>query len=231
MHKSELARRYTVFMLAMVIGSFGVTLVTRSLLGVNSVACFSYVTSVYFPITMGTVNILFNLTMFVSQFFILTGEQRRRELGNLLLQIPAMILFGVMLDVWLWITDSLVMVNYAMALTILFIGSVLISVNIALQATASVAMLPCDAFVRQLAARLQKRLGSLKLIYDLFLVGTAAIMSLVCSGFTEIVGIREGTVIGALIVGPITQVALRFMLPFKLFCEGGLNRNESKESN
>lgn len=231
MHKSELARRYTVFMLAMVIGSFGVTLVTRSLLGVNSVACFSYVTSVYFPITMGTVNILFNLTMYVSQFFILTGEQRRRELGNLLLQIPAMILFGVMLDVWLWITDSLVMVNYAMALTILFIGSVLIAVNIALQATASVAMLPCDAFVRKLAARLQKRLGSLKLIYDLFLVGTAAIMSLVCSGFTEIVGIREGTVIGALIVGPITQVALRFMLPFKLFCEGGLNCNESKESN
>ncbi|HIV14990.1 MAG TPA: hypothetical protein IAB18_03630 [Candidatus Avisuccinivibrio pullicola] len=231
MHKSELARRYTVFMLAMVIGSFGVTLVTRSLLGVNSVACFSYVTSVYFPITMGTVNILFNLTMFVSQFFILTGEQRHRELGNFLLQIPAMILFGVMLDVWLWITDSLVIVNYAMALTILFIGSVLIAVNIALQATASVAMLPCDAFVRQLATRLQKRLGSLKFIYDLFLVGTAAIMSLVCSGFTEIVGIREGTVIGALIVGPITQVALRFMLPFKLFCEGGLNRNESKESN
>lgn len=220
MGKAELLRRYSVFLSALVIGSCGVTLVTRSLLGVNSVACFSYVTSVYFPLTMGTVNILFNVAMFVSQFFVLNAQRRREELYNIILQVPALIVFGLMIDVWMYVTEDLVMSNYFMALAVLLIGSALISLNIALQATASVAMLPCDAFVRYLAARIQKRLGSIKLIYDLILVATAAVMSLVCSNFTEIVGIREGTVIGALIVGPMTQFALRYLGSIKAFCGG-----------
>lgn len=218
--KAELIRRYSVFLSALIIGSCGVTLVTRSLLGVNSVACFSYVTSVYFPLTMGTVNILFNATMLVSQFFVLTAKKRHEEFYNIILQVPALIVFGLMIDVWMYVTEDLVMSNYFMALAILLIGSVLVAVNISLQATASVAMLPCDAFVRHLATRVQKRLGSIKLIYDLFLVITAAIMSLMCSNFTEIVGIREGTVIGALIVGPIAQFALRYLGSIKAFCEG-----------
>ena len=59
--KAELIRRYIVFLLGISIGALGVTLVTRSTLGVNSVACASYVTSVYFPVTMGQVTIAFNL--------------------------------------------------------------------------------------------------------------------------------------------------------------------------
>lgn len=220
MPRSELIRRYSVFMLALIVGSCGVTLVTKSLLGVNSVACFSYVTSVYFPLTMGMVNIIFNGTMFFSQLFVLTSKQRREQMYNIILQIPALIVFGLMIDVWMYITRDLVMANYAMAMAVLLIGSVLIAVNISMQATASVAMLPCDAFVRHLAARIQRRLGSVKLIYDLLLVAAAALMSLICSNFTEIVGIREGTVIGALIVGPIAQYALKFLGPVKAFCSG-----------
>ena len=70
MSKQELFRRYIVFFLALTIGACGVTLVTRSHLGVNSVACLSYVSSIYLPVTMGTVVIIFNLSMLILQFFL-----------------------------------------------------------------------------------------------------------------------------------------------------------------
>ena len=49
MSKQELFKRYCVFMLGISIASVGVSfLVTRSTLGVNSIACASFVISSYF---------------------------------------------------------------------------------------------------------------------------------------------------------------------------------------
>ena len=98
MGKAELIRRYIVFFVGISIGAFGVTLVTRSTLGVNSVACASYVTSVYFPVTMGQVNIAFNLFMLISQLVIMTKAQRRAQWVMVLMQIPAFVVFGLLLD-------------------------------------------------------------------------------------------------------------------------------------
>lgn len=205
MSKRELYRRYAFFVCALIVGALGVTMVTRSTLGVNSVACFSYVSSVYFPVTMGTITISFNACMLLGQLFIFTREQRRREMVNLLLQVPAICIFGVMVDFWMWALADLPLYNYAFKMGMLLLGSVIIALNIAMQATASVTMLSCDAFVLHLSRRIGKKMGRVKLCYDLLLVGSAALMSLYCSGFTEITGIREGTVIGAIIVGPLAQ--------------------------
>lgn len=227
-HKSatELVRRYIVFFTALVVGAFGVTLVTRSTLGVNSVACFSYVTSVYFPVTMGTIVIAFNSLMLVSQLFIFTKEQRKTELVNLILQVPAIFVFGLMVDVWMYVTQDFHPDAYWIKMAALLIGSAIIALNIALQATASVTMLACDAFVRYLALRINKKLGNVKLVYDLLLVASAAAMSLICSDFTEIVGIREGTVIGAVIIGPMVQIILQRLGFLKNWCEYDLRHGK-----
>ena len=217
MGKAELMRRYAVFMLALIVGSFGVTMVTRATLGVNSVACFSYVTSVYFPITMGMVNILFNCSMLLAQFVVMRAAERRVQLLNVVLQIPAMILFGFMIDFWMYLTrdyhPETLPWGYALCFGTFFVGSVIIACNIVLQAIGNVAKLPCDAFVMILAARINKKLGWVKLAYDAFLVLTAAIMSLICSNFSEIIGIREGTVLGAIMIGPLVQ----FLMPHLTF--------------
>lgn len=215
MSKRELCRRYAFFLMALVVGAFGVSLVTRSTLGVNSVACFSYVTSVYFPVTMGTITIAFNALMLVGQLFLFTKDERRMQLINLMMQVPAICVFGVMVDIWMYILKDLPTYNYAFKMGMLLIGSLVIALNIAMQTTASVAMLACDAFVLRLSQHINKKMGNVKLCYDLILVGTAAAMSFICSGFTEIVGIREGTVIGAIIVGPLAQRWLPIVGVFK----------------
>ncbi len=215
----ELLRRYIVFFTAITVGAFGVTMVTRSTLGVNSVACFSYVSSVYFPVTMGSVTIVFNALTLIGQWLIFTPAQRRAERINLLLQVPAIVVFGLMVDVFMYLTRDVIFTAYWEKITCLLISSVIVAVNIALQATAAVTMLSCDAFVRFLAMRIQHRLGTVKLCFDLSLVTSAAAMSIICSDFSEIVGIREGTVIGAVIIGPITQMVLSHLGWLAAWCD------------
>ena len=106
MSKQELFRRYIVFFLALTIGACGVTLVTRSHLGVNSVACLSYVSSIYLPVTMGTVVIIFNLSMLILQFFLYKRVELKYHLMNLLLQIPAFFFFGILVDIFMFLTKN-----------------------------------------------------------------------------------------------------------------------------
>ena len=94
-------------------------------------------------------------------------------------------------------------------------GVIIISVNIVLQSTVNVAMLPCDAFVIKLAQVRKWKMGIVKLSYDLILVGLAAAISLWCSNFTTIIGIREGTILGAVLIGPTVQL----ILPYFAFIE------------
>lgn len=213
MSKHELFRRYIVFFTALSIGACGVTLVTRSHLGVNSVACLSYVSSLYLPVTMGTVVIAFNLTMLILQFFLYKKIELKFHLVNLLLQIPVFFFFGILVDVFMFLTKNFNPDRYLIEFATLIVGSLLIALSIAIQATANVTMLSCDAFVKVLAEKINKKLGPVKIIYDIILVASAACIALIFSHGTEIKGIREGTVIGAIIIGPLVQM----MFPYCAF--------------
>lgn len=210
MNKKELIRRYGVFLLGISIAAVGVTLVTRSTLGVNSIACASFVISSYFPITMGAVTIAFNLAMMALQFTLYPKSQWRSKLSNILLQLPAMIVFGLLVDVVMYLTASFQpeLTGYWACFLTFLVGIIVISINIVLQSTANVAMLPCDAYVIVLAKVKHWRMGTVKLSYDLSLVALAAIISLWCSDFSAIIGIREGTILGAVFIGPMVQLLL-----------------------
>lgn len=217
MSKRELMRRYLVFMLGISIAAVGVTLVTRSTLGVNSIACASFVISSYFPITMGTVTIAFNLAMMALQFTLYSRSQWRSQVINILLQMPAMVLFGLLVDVVMFLTADFQpeLSGYGACFATFLVGVIIISINIVLQSTANVAMLPCDAYVIVLAKSKKWRLGTVKLTYDLSLVALAAAISLYCSNFSTIIGIREGTILGAMLIGPTVQ----WLLPHFKFVE------------
>lgn len=214
------------FLLGISIAAVGITLVTRSTLGVNSISCASYVISCYFPITMGAVTIAFNIVMMVLQLALYPIAQWRQRLRNILMQIPAMFVFGLLVDLVMYLTSDFHPENmsYIACFITFVIGVVIISVNIVLQSTANVAMLPCDAFVIKLAQVRKWRMGVVKLTYDLLLVGLAAAISLWCSDFSQIIGIREGTILGAVFIGPIVQL----LLPYFAFVDRYLSSNNNK---
>lgn len=70
-------------------------------------------------------------------------------------------------------------------------------------------MLPSDCLLLIYSRQKHYSLGNFKLLFDLSLIIVAVVVSLWQSNFSEITGVREGSIIGSLLVGPIVQ----FILP------------------
>ena len=78
-------------------------------------------------------------------------------------------------------------------------------------------MLPSDCLLLIYSRQKHYSLGKVKLLFEMSLVIVAVVVSLWQSNFSEITGVREGSIIGSLLVGPIVQFLLpnfNFLDPF-----------------
>ena len=224
MKANQLVRRYFVLFIALCLAGFGVALTTKAEVGISSLACTAYVISVYFPVTMGVMLIVFNVLSLVLQPPLMSKEERKEQFINMMLQIPALFAFGLFVDFFMWVMQDFNPSDfgYIVCIAIFILGSVITAINIILQAVADVAKLSCDAFVIVLAKRFNFNLGRVKLVFDTAFVVAAAIISLICSGFSEIIGIREGTIIGTIIVGPCVTL----LSPYFKFVENWIVKSQ-----
>lgn len=88
---------------------------------------------------------------------------------------------------------------YAMKVVYLLIGCLILGVGVYMEVLADVVMLPGESFVRAVVYRWGKEFGSSKIVFDASMTVLAGILSLIFSH--EINGVREGTVIAAILVG------------------------------
>ena len=70
-------------------------------------------------------------------------------------------------------------------------------------------MLPSDGLIVTYSWQKHYSLGKVKLLFDMSLGIVTVVVSLWQSNFSEITEVREGSIIGSLLVGPIVQ----FLLP------------------
>ena len=103
----------------------------------------------------------------------------------------------------LWISAHVVPQNYIEQVLMAFAGSALTGLGIASMVFARLAILPPEGFVLAVMNRWGGSFGTLRMTVDLFLLASAAILSLLVFG--TILGIREGTLITAVCSGPIAK--------------------------
>lgn len=84
-------------------------------------------------------------------------------------------------------------------------GTAMLALAVAFSFTASVAMVPGEYFIKIFHPIVKKSFSYVKTFFDVFLVSSAVILSLFLTGFTEIEGVREGTVFAALSTGPMVH--------------------------
>lgn len=203
-------KRYVIFMIGLFISSLGVSLVTKANLGTSPISSIPYVLSLNFPFTLGNFTIFFSLILIVLQLLILRKNFKLEHV----LQIPISILFGYFID---WTMILLAFVNpetYIMKIIYLLIGCVVLGFGVYAEVLADVAMLPGESFVRAIVQTWNREFGSTKVMFDVSMTVIAAILSLIFTHRLE--GVREGTIIAALLVGFIARLfgrALAFVKP------------------
>lgn len=203
MKKNDLIKRYLIFILGLYFLSAGVVLIVRSALGTTPISSINYVVSLNTPLTLGICTFIINMILIVGQFWLTRGNRTRRDIIEILLQIPFSFIFSAFIDFNMFLTANLSPSMYAISISLLLLGCLIQSVGVVLEIKPRVAMMSAEAFVKYASIRYHKEFGKLKVRFDIILVSIAVILSLLMSRSIE--GVREGSVIAAAITGYIVS--------------------------
>ena len=193
-------KRYLLFLVGLFVNALGVSLVTKASLGTSPISSIPYVLSLNFPFTLGNFTIFFSIFLILLQILIL---RKNFKLENIL-QIPVSIAFGYFIDLtmrlFFWVNPQ----SYPVKLFALLSGCLVLGFGVYLEVVADVVMLPGESFVRAVVQTWNTNFGTTKIIFDTSMAVIAAILSFLFSGALN--GVREGTVIAALLVGFIARL-------------------------
>ena len=112
-------------------------------------------------------------------------------------------MFGYFIDLSMLLLTAFAPEAYPLRIISLLMGCMIIAFGAYLEVVADVVMLPGDAFVRAIAKVAGKEYGGVRVISD---VSMSAVVAVLCLVFLHsLSGVREGTVIAALITGNIVK--------------------------
>lgn len=186
------------------IQSAGIALVVKSLLGTSPISSLPYVLSLILPFTFGQTTFAVNMLFVVFELLML----RRNFPAVFWLQIPVTIVFGLCIDFFTALF-TIVPEAYPLKIALCIIGTALVALGVAGQGVADVLMLAGEGAVYTFAHQFHIDFGKVKVGNDISLVIIAAIVSALTMGTIE--GIREGTLISALLTGIIARFYLRHL--------------------
>lgn len=201
MNKSEIAKRYTLFVISLFFAALGVAFTKHGELGVSPISSVANVMSYKFSgLSMGTWLIVWNCVLIVGQIVILRSKFQLIQL----LQIPLSFLFGWFTDLGMWMVSPIPVGSYPIRIAMVVIGIVILGFGISLSVIANVIMNSGEAFVKAISDTLHLDFGNVKIAFDVLCVIFSIILSLIFFDFT-IVGTREGTIISALLTGVVVK--------------------------
>lgn len=223
----EKQKRYLIFLVGLFVNSLGVSLITKANLGTSPISSIPYVLSLNFPFTLGNFTIFFSIFLIVLQLIILRKNFKLEHI----LQIPVSIIFGYFIDLTMILFSWVNPEAYIMKIVYLLIGCLILGVGVYMEVLADVVMLPGESFVRAIVLTWKTNFGTTKICFDVSMSVIAAVLSFIFAG--RLAGVREGTVIAALLVGFIARLIGKKLVFLKdmIFPESvsAENENEAKE--
>lgn len=200
-------KRYCIFLIGLLFNSFGVAFITKASLGTTPIASIPYTLSLIVPeLSIGNCTIMISMILILSQVVIL---RKKAKWPDIVLQIPISFLFGYVMDFSMWILQSFDPESYLIKLISLLLGCAIISFGAYFEVVADVTMLPADGFSNAIAKVTNKEFGTVKLITDSSQAAIAVILGVLF--LHRLAGVREGTVIGAVLIGNMVKAMSRII--------------------
>ena len=187
--------------------SFGVALTTKAGLGTSPISAIPYSLSLIIPgLSMGTWLILFSIALVLIEIILLKGKMPARSwISQLLISFPV----GWLIDAAMWLLTPFNPELYLVKVLAVILGCVIIALGAYLCVSASLLVLPGDGFVQVLAQVTGKSFGGVRVISDTTQILIAAVLCLIF--LHALVGVREGTIIAAILVGSIVKIFARIL--------------------
>ena len=219
MNLFKLTARVGVYSVGLFILALGVAFSINANLGISPVSSWAVTVHMASGIGAGLSKTLF----FILCVFIQIAILRKDFIWIDLTQILFSFLFGIFLDAAIWIIGDFVLPTYIGQLVMLVISILFISTGLAIYLEARLIALPAEGIILALIKKYPHlTFQRIKVVKDCILVLLAVATTLIFMG--GIYGVREGTVITALLVGrltpPIRKVVGKALKPANLFENG-----------
>lgn len=205
MSKKELFRRYVFFVAGLFVNSLGISLITKANLGTSPISSIPYTLSLGFPLSLGMFTLLFSVLLILIQLAIL----RKRFTKELWLQLPISVVFSAFIDLTMAMLFFIHPQTYVTQMISLLAGCLVLGFGVFMEVAANVVMLPGECTVRAISSTWHTDFGKTKVAVDVTMALTAGILGLAL--YWEIAGVREGSLISALLVGFLARIFNRMV--------------------
>lgn len=203
--KTELIKRYIFLLAGLFVNGLGVSFITKAGLGTSPITSIPYTLSLGFTPTVGMFTLVFNIFLVILQVILL---RRNFQLQNLL-QLPIIALFSFFIDLTMSLLGFMQPETYAMKVVSLIVGCLILGFGVFMEMVANVAMLPGEATVRVVSDVFSTDFGKTKIAFDSSMTVIAAILSFIM--FRHLDGVREGTIVAAILVGFIARLFKKYI--------------------
>ena len=199
MTRREWCKRYLFFLAGLFINSFGVSFITKAALGTSPISSVPYTLSLGFSPTLGMFPLYMSIVLILIQMILLRKDFPRQYL----LQIPVSFLFSWFIDMTMELLGFLSPAAYPAKVICLLLGCAILGFGVFMEMAAGVVMLPGECFVNAISRTFHTDFGRTKVAFDTSITVAAAIIGIVL--YRELAGVREGTIVAAVLVGMIAR--------------------------
>lgn len=190
-----LAGRWLLLVWGMLVATAGIVFITRAGLGTTPISTVPFTVGEITGLTFGEATFAVNILFVLVQWALL----RSRFHYSSFFQIPIVSVFSWFIDLHMgwtaWIGDDPYVVRFLWGL----LGNLFLAFGIYWQVASKTIVQPGEGMVLAFSVVLRKSFGTVKVWNDVTLVLLAAVLGFVCLG--HVVGVREGTVVSAFLVG------------------------------
>lgn len=202
----RLPARCLLLLAGLVIMAYGVSFSIQAGLGTSPISSLPYTVSQLAPLTVGTATIAMHCVLIALQILLLRRSYRPVQL----LQLPVALLFGTLTDLALLSIRDLTPEGYLWQWLYCLLGIILVGVGVSCEVKADLIPLAGEGFILAVCRTFSLPFPPVKVGFDCTLVALACLLGVIFSG--TLLGVREGTVAAALLVGLVSRQVMRWVV-------------------
>ena len=192
----QMTCRILFYLLGVIILALGLTLNTKTLLGVSAIISVPYTISILSGINFGNMTFIVYTLMVLAQMWIKGKNRTWTDLLQIALSLVFTRLLNLFNDLIIINDPGMIMKSVLLITAVLFTGiGAAVTVNMHIVAN------PGDAFVAAVSDRIHKSMGLTKNIVDIICVCLSCCIGLIFSG--RISGVGPGTLVSMIMVGRV----------------------------
>lgn len=208
-NKKQFILRCAVLCTGLAFMALGVAFSIKANLGVSPISSVPYITAYLSGLSTGTTTFIMNCLFVVIQILILRKHYDKFQL----LQIPASLIFGALIDLFEFIIKDLGYSNYLNQWVYCVLGILFLAFGVSLEVAAGLITNAGEGIVLAICQVAPVKFGNMKVVFDVTLMCITIAISLIA--LHKLQGVREGTIAAAVCVGFITKLFARILKPLK----------------